>query len=55
MSGVVPTRVDGTAKAVLLGLIDDAVDAGWTHSRVCMVLGVDRRRAWRWTLRRSIH
>ncbi|MCY4494123.1 MAG: hypothetical protein OXB92_09740, partial [Acidimicrobiaceae bacterium] len=53
MSGVVPTRVDGTAKAVLLGLIDDAVDAGWTHSRVCMVLGVDRRRAWRWTLRRA--
>ena len=49
----VPTRVDGTAKTVLLGLIDDAVDAGWTHSRACMVLGLDRRRAWRWSLRRA--
>jgi len=37
MSGVVPTRVGGTAKTVLLGLIDNAVAAGWTHSRVCMV------------------
>ena len=45
MSGPVPTRVDGTAKTVLLGLIDDAVDAGWTHSRVCVVRGVGRRRA----------
>ena len=51
MSGPVPARVDGTAKAVLLGLIDDATSAGWTHSRVCTVLGVDRRRAWRWTQR----
>ena len=53
MSGPVPARVDGTAKAVLLGLIDDATEAGWTHSRVCTVLGVDRRRAWRWSLRRA--
>ena len=53
MSGPVPARVDGTAKAVLLGLIDDATSAGWTHSRVCTVLGVDRRRAWRWTQRRA--
>ena len=53
MSGVVPTRVGGTAKTVLLGLIDDAVAAGWTHSRVCMVLGVDRRRAWRWIRRQA--
>ncbi|MCY4492704.1 MAG: hypothetical protein OXB92_02460 [Acidimicrobiaceae bacterium] len=37
----------GTAKTVLLELIDDATAAGWTHSRVCMVLGLDRRRAWR--------
>gem|GEM_PF-5217881 len=36
----VATRVDGTAKTVLLGLIDDAVAAGWTRSRVCLVLGV---------------
>ncbi len=53
MSGGVPARIDGTAKTVLLGLIDDAVDAGWTLDRVCVVLGVDRRRAWRWSLRRA--
>ena len=53
MSGPVPARVDGTAKTTLLELIDDAVAAGWTHSRVCTVLGVDRRRAWRWTQRRA--
>ncbi len=53
MSGPVPTRVDGTAKTVLLELIDDAVDAGWALNRVCAVLGLDRRRAWRWTRRRA--
>ena len=53
MSGPVPARVDGTAKAELLGLIDDATDAGWTHRRVCAVLGLDRRRAWRWQQRRA--
>ena len=53
MSGPVPARVDGTAKAVLLGLIDDATEAGWTLDRVCVVLGVDRRRAWRWSLRQA--
>ena len=53
MSGGVPARVDGTAKAVLLGLIDDAAEAGWTLDRVCVVLGMDRRRAWRWQRRRT--
>jgi len=53
MSGPVPARVDGTAKGVLLGLIDDATAAGWTHGRVCAVLGLDRRRAWRWHRRRD--
>ncbi len=53
MSGPVPARVGGTAKTVLLGLIDDAVSAGWSHRRVCAVLGVDRRRAWRWAQRRA--
>ena len=53
MSGPVPARVNGAAKAVLLRLIDDAAAAGWTHSRACAVLGVDRRRAWRWQQRRD--
>ena len=45
-------RADGAANSVLLGLIDVAVTAGWTHSRVCMVLYMNRRRAWRCTQRR---
>ncbi len=53
MSGPVPARVDGTAKAALLCLIDDAVDAGWTLSRACAALELDRGRAWRWQQRRA--
>ena len=52
MSGPVPARVDGAAKAVLLGVIDDAVSAGWSLTRICGVLELDRQRAWRWYRRR---
>src|ERR671918_756373 len=53
MSGPIPSRVSGAAKARLLELIDDAVDAGWTVGRICGVLELDRRRAWRWQARRA--
>jgi putative transposase len=53
MSGPIPARVDAAAKAGLLGLIDDAVDAGWTLNRACAVLELDRGRAWRWQQRRA--
>ncbi len=53
MSGPVPARVDRAAKETLLGLIDHATACGWTLSRVCVVLGLDRRRAWRWQARRA--
>jgi transposase InsO family protein len=36
-----------------LELIDLAVDAGWTLSRACAVLELDRRRAWHWQQRRA--
>ncbi len=48
MSGPIPARVDSAAKVVLLGLIDDAVNAGWTLGRICGLLELDRARAWRW-------
>ena len=48
MSGPIPARVEATAKLVLLGLIDDALEAGWTLTRACGVLELDRGRAWRW-------
>jgi putative transposase len=54
MSGPIPARVEGTAKSVLLGVIDDAVAAGWSLARICGVLELDRQRAWRWQRRRCI-
>ncbi len=54
MSGPIPARVDAAAKTVLLEVIDDAVDAGWSLSRICGVLELDRQRAWRWRQRRHL-
>ena len=53
MSGPIPARVDGAAKSVLLGLIEDAVKAGWALGRICGVLELDRARAWRWRHRQA--
>lgn len=53
MSGPIPARVDAAAKTVLLTLLDDAVDAGWSFTRACAMLELDRGRAWRWQQRRS--
>jgi transposase InsO family protein len=53
LSGPVPARVDSAAKARLLDLIDDAIGSGWSMSRVCGVLGLERVRAYRWQARRS--
>ena len=36
MNGPIPTRVERAVKERLLGLVDDAIDAGWTLSRVCL-------------------
>jgi putative transposase len=53
MIGPVPARVDGAVKAELLDIIDTAVAGGWTASRACAVLGLERARAWRWHTRRQ--
>ena len=53
MSGPIPARVDAAAKHILLGLIDDAIKAGWPLARICGVLELDRQRAWRWRHRRA--
>ncbi|MEZ5383492.1 MAG: integrase core domain-containing protein [Microthrixaceae bacterium] len=53
MSGPIPARVDAAAKTVLLDLIDDAVDAGWSFTRACSTLELERGRAWRWQRRRA--
>jgi transposase InsO family protein len=53
LSGPVPARVDGAAKDKLLALIDEVLDAGWSLERACAVLGIDRRRVWRWQARRA--
>ena len=38
---------------MLLAIISECVAAGWTTERACSVLGVDRRRVWRWQRRRD--
>jgi len=52
--GPVPARVDGAAKTEILDLVETAAGHdGWSVSRACAVLGVDRRRVWRWQCRRN--
>lgn len=51
MSGPIPARVEEAAKARLLAIVDDAVERGWSTGRVCQVLGLERRRLWRWQAR----
>jgi hypothetical protein len=41
LSGRVPHRVDAATKTALLGLLDDAIDAGWTLRRACHELELD--------------
>ena len=48
LNGPIPSRVDSAVKAALLGLVEVAVGAGWTLSRACGLLEVDRARVWRW-------
>ena len=50
-----PARVDSHAKEQLLKLVDDAVDAGWSHTRACAVLGVADVRVHRWRARLVTH
>ncbi len=51
MNGPIPARVDAAVKEAIIALIDDAVAGGWTVSRVCGLLELDRVRAWRWKQR----
>lgn len=53
LSGRVPGRVDAATKAGLLGLLDDALEAGWPLRRVCGQLELSERRAHRWIARRA--
>ena len=54
LSGRVPHRVDAATKAGLLGLLDEAVDAGWTVRRACHELELGEVRAHRWIARRAL-
>lgn len=49
--GPVPPRVDARVKAGLLGLLDEAAEAGWAAARACAVLELEERRARRWRAR----
>jgi putative transposase len=54
LSGPIPARVEEAAKTRLLAIIDVAMARGWSMGRVCAVLELDRRRAWRWQARAAI-
>lgn len=49
----VPARVDAHTKRSLLVLLAHAADAGWPLVKACAVLGLDVRRARRWTHRQD--
>ena len=53
LSGRVPGRVDEATKAAVLDLLDDAVEAGWSHRGACRELELGELRAWRWQQRRA--
>jgi len=53
LSGRVPRRVDAATKARLLGLLDEALAAGWTLRRAAGVLDLGEVRAHRWYSRRA--
>lgn len=40
LSGRVPRRIDAATKHALLGLVDEAVDGGWTNRAACRYLEV---------------
>lgn len=48
LSGRVPRRVDGATKSALIGLVDDAVEGGWTTRDACRYLELSQRRLLRW-------
>jgi putative transposase len=54
-AGPLPARLDGEVKERLLKLVDDAVAAGWAHTRACSVLGVTDVRVHRWRARLRQH
>jgi len=53
LSGRVPNRVDAATKEALLGLLDEALEAGWTRREACRRLELPERRANRWLRRRD--
>ena len=53
LGGRVPRRVDQAAKAGLLDLLGQALDAGWSLRRACGQLELAERRAHRWIARQA--
>jgi putative transposase len=51
-AGPVPMRVDAGTKHGLLGLVDHAIERGWSARRACEVLEVNDRRVSAWQQRR---
>jgi len=54
LSGPIPARVDAATKQAILDIADVAVGGGWSVSRVCGLLEMDRARLWRWKHRQLV-
>ena len=50
-AGAVPTRVEAPVKTGLLGLVEHAVERGWSTARACRLLGLDQDRHADWRVR----
>jgi hypothetical protein len=53
LSGRVPPGVDQATKYGLLGLLEQALNEGWTVRAACQVLEVSELRVYRWLGRRA--
>ena len=51
LSGRVPRRVDAATKVALIGVVDGAVEGGWTARDACRYLELSQRRLERWRCR----
>jgi hypothetical protein len=51
LSGPVPKRIEAATKAALIGLVDEAAEAGWSEVTACRYLELSPRRLQRWRWR----
>lgn len=51
LSGRIPKRIEAATKTALIGLVDEAAEAGWSEAAACRYLELSPRRLQRWRRR----